>query len=644
MKDSFDGRFFRSLLENAREVVFVLNGEGRIKYVSPDVEVFLGYKPEEMVGRLVTDFISPEELFRAYRDYRAARSSEDYVPNIFTVVARDGTRQVWEGWGKNLLKDEAVEGFVMYVRPVALNDLEKKIALVRQLNEKTQLQESLRESEEKFRGLVENAVFGVYLLQDGRFVYVNPRFAEMTGYSEEELISCVRPEDVIHPEDLPRARQGLRERLKGLVPKSHYAFRIVTKGGETRQMEVYSSRMKYRGKPAAIVALLDVTEKQHLEERLRRVEKMEAMITLAGGVAHDLNNILGALYGFAELLMLKMGPDHEFKSYVEKIMESSRRGAAIVDDLLTMTRRGVKVEEPVNINTVVIDYLKTLEYERMSLYHPQARVNVQISEEIPVIMGSYVHILKSIMNLVSNAVEAMPKGGTVTVRTYCEKKDHLPAREYVVVEVTDEGEGICEEDLKRIFEPFYTKKVMGRSGTGLGLAVVWTTVSDHGGFIEVESKVGEGTCFRLYFPVAETREGISEREEERVDKGNGESILVVDDVPAHLDLVKQILGEAGYTVETAESGEEALGKVRQKKYDLLLLDMLMEPNMDGLETFLEILKIHPNQKIVLMSGFIETERVKEALRLGASSFLKKPYTRRQLIDAISRAISQKEPL
>jgi len=644
MKDSFDGRFFRSLLENAREVVFVLNGEGRIKYVSPDVEVFLGYKPEEMVGRLVTDFISPEELFRAYRDYRAARSSEDYVPNIFTVVARDGTRQVWEGWGKNLLKDEAVEGFVMYVRPVALNDLEKKIALVRQLNEKTQLQESLRESEEKFRGLVENAVFGVYLLQDGRFVYVNPRFAEMTGYSEEELISCVRPEDVIHPEDLPRARQGLRERLKGLVPKSHYAFRIVTKGGETRQMEVYSSRMKYRGKPAAIVALLDVTEKQHLEERLRRVEKMEAMITLAGGVAHDLNNILGALYGFAELLMLKMGPDHEFKSYVEKIMESSRRGAAIVDDLLTMTRRGVKVEEPVNINTVVIDYLKTLEYERMSLYHPQARVNVQISEEIPVIMGSYVHILKSIMNLVSNAVEAMPKGGTVTVRTYCEKKDHLPAREYVVVEVTDEGEGICEEDLKRIFEPFYTKKVMGRSGTGLGLAVVWTTVSDHGGFIEVESKVGEGTCFRLYFPVAETREGISEREEERVDKGNGESILVVDDVPAHLDLAKQILGEAGYTVETAESGEEALGKVRQKKYDLLLLDMLMEPNMDGLETFLEILKIHPNQKIVLMSGFIETERVKEALRLGASSFLKKPYTRRQLIDAISRAISQKEPL
>jgi CheY-like chemotaxis protein len=302
------------------------------------------------------------------------------------------------------------------------------------------------------------------------------------------------------------------------------------------------------------------------------------------------------------------------------------------------------VEEPVNINTVVIDYLKTLEYERMSLYHPQARVNVQISEEIPIIMGSYVHILKSIMNLVSNAVEAMPKGGTVTVRTYCEKKDHLPAREYVVVEVTDEGEGICEEDLKRIFEPFYTKKVMGRSGTGLGLAVVWTTVSDHGGFIEVESKVGEGTCFRLYFPVAETREGISEREEERVDKGNGESILVVDDVPAHLDLAKQILGEAGYTVETAESGEEALGKVRQKKYDLLLLDMLMEPNMDGLETFLEILKIHPNQKIVLMSGFIETERVKEALRLGASSFLKKPYTRRQLIDAISRAISQKEPL
>ena len=237
------------------------------------------------------------------------------------------------------------------------------------------------------------------------------------------------------------------------------------------------------------------------------------------------------------------------------------------------------------------------------------------------------------MNLISNAAEAIPKGGTIAISTenqYLDKPvkgyDKIKEGDYIVLTIEDGGTGIAKEDLSNIFEPFFTKKVMGRSGTGLGLAVVWGTVQDHNGYIEVNSTPGRGTTFKLYFPA--TRKGIvPKREAGPIGdySGNGEHILVVDDIAAQREIAASILSKLNYHVAAVSSGEEAVEYVKSKSVDLVILDMIMAPGIDGLETYRRILEIRQKQKAIIVSGFAETERVKKAQLLGAGSYIKKPY-------------------
>jgi CheY-like chemotaxis protein len=261
-------------------------------------------------------------------------------------------------------------------------------------------------------------------------------------------------------------------------------------------------------------------------------------------------------------------------------------------------------------------------------------------------MGSPVHLSKTIMNLISNAVEAMPHGGTVRVSaenryvdTPIRGYDDIQEGDYVVLTVSDGGVGIPKKDLKRIFEPFYTKKVMGRSGTGLGMAVVWATVKDHRGYIDVESVEGQGTTFSLYFPA--TREEVA-KEQHPLSindyKGHGEFLLVVDDVEEQREIAKEVLQTLGYSVASVSSGEEAIHYVRRKSPDLLVLDMVMDSGMDGLDTYRQILEKYPHQKAIIASGFSETERVREAQRLGAGPYVKKPYTLEKIGTAVKGAL------
>jgi two-component system, cell cycle sensor histidine kinase and response regulator CckA len=243
----------------------------------------------------------------------------------------------------------------------------------------------------------------------------------------------------------------------------------------------------------------------------------------------------------------------------------------------------------------------------------------------------------------------MPEGGVITVRTrnhYVDKPvsgyDEVKEGDYAVLSVTDTGEGISASDLKRIFEPFYTKKVMGRSGTGLGLAVVWGTVQDHLGHINVESEEGKGTTFTLYFPV--TREELPHEDAVPVAvheyMGNGETILVVDDVKDQRDLASIMLNQLNYRVVTVPSGEEAVKYLNQRSVDLIVLDMIMDPGMDGLDTYIKILEIHPRQKTVIVSGFAETERVNKARELGAGAYVKKPYVLEKLGLAVRKELAR----
>jgi CheY-like chemotaxis protein len=252
------------------------------------------------------------------------------------------------------------------------------------------------------------------------------------------------------------------------------------------------------------------------------------------------------------------------------------------------------------------------------------------------------------MNLVSNAAEAMPEGGAITIKTrnrYLDKPvsgyDEVREGDYVVLSVSDTGEGIPPGDLKRIFEPFYTKKVMGRSGTGLGLAVIWGTVKDHLGYINVESQEGKGTIFTLYFPV--TREEMSS---EKVSisaaeyMGKGESILVVDDVKEQRELAGTMLEKLNYSVVSVSSGEEAVEYLKQKAVDLVVLDMIMDPGMDGLDTYAKILEIHAHQRAIIVSGFSETARVSRAQALGAGTYVKKPYLLEKLGLAVRKELDR----
>jgi len=373
-------------------------------------------------------------------------------------------------------------------------------------------------------------------------------------------------------------------------------------------------------------------EKMQLEVQLQRAQKMEAIGTLAGGVAHDLNNILSGLVSYPELLLMDIPEDSPLRKPILTIQESGQKAAVIVQDLLTLARRGVATTDVLNLNDIISDFLTTPECDKLRAFHSGIQIETHLDTDLLNILGSSVHLSKTVMNLVSNAAEAMPGGGKITISTanqYVDRPirgyENVHEGDYVVLRVSDSGIGISPEDLARIFEPFYTKKVMGRSGTGLGMAVVWGTVKDHNGYIDVQSTRGKGTRCDLYFPVTR-EESTAKKTTVPVDKYMGsESILVVDDVLQQREIACQVLSILGYSVTSVASGEEAIEYLKSNSAELLVLDMIMDPGIDGLETYRSILELHPGQKAIIASGFSETERVKEAQRLGAGAYIKKPY-------------------
>jgi CheY-like chemotaxis protein len=328
------------------------------------------------------------------------------------------------------------------------------------------------------------------------------------------------------------------------------------------------------------------------------------------------------------------------------MQESGQKAATIVQDLLTLARRGVPTAEVLKLNDIITEYLKSPEHEKLRLYHPHVGVDITLEPNLLSILGSPVHLSKTIMNLVSNAAEAMKNGGTISISTQNRSVqgqlkgfETIEEGEYVTLTVSDTGVGIAAGDLEKIFEPFYTKKVMGRSGTGLGMAVVWGTVKDHKGYIDVESNEGKGTAFTLYLPITREEQVKDELLQSFEDyRGNGASVLVVDDVKEQRQIASGMLKQLGYSVISVSNGEEAVAYMKKESADLLILDMIMDPGIDGLETYRKILKLHPGQKAVLVSGFSETKLVREAQRLGAGAYVRKPYTLDQLGLAVRSAL------
>ncbi len=391
-----------------------------------------------------------------------------------------------------------------------------------------------------------------------------------------------------------------------------------------------------------------LAEKQKLMARLRRAEKMEALGKLAGGVAHDLNNILGGIVGYPDLLLMDLAEDSPLRKPIETIQESGLKASTIVQDLLTLARRGMAEMNSTDINQIISGYLNSPEHQLLLHYHPRIHVRTEYCEKLMRCLGSAVHLSKVIMNLVSNAAESMPEGGEIVVSTRnqyvdtCLKGyDEVQEGDYVVIMVADCGSGIHSEDLDRIFEPFFSKKTLGRSGTGLGMAVVWGIVKDHQGYIEVKSAVGTGTTFEIYLPVTrEITDTALVQNSLDAYQGNNEFILVVDDIKIQREIAASILSHLGYRTKAVSGGEEAVDFLKDNHADLVILDMIMDPNIGGLETYKRILEIHPHQKAIIVSGFSETAEIRETQRLGAGRYVKKPYTALELGIAVKEELNR----
>jgi signal transduction histidine kinase len=389
----------------------------------------------------------------------------------------------------------------------------------------------------------------------------------------------------------------------------------------------------------------EMAERKALEEQLVRSQKMQAIGTLAAGVAHDLNNVLSGILSYPELLLLKLTPDDPMYRPLTIIRQSAQKAAAMVQDLLTMAQRHVVVAEPVDLAQVVSDFLDSPACRTICEYHPKVRITPRIESDTAMVLASAVHLEKVVMNLVSNAAEAMPEGGQLLIGLQPAVLEAPPPEfpnvspgEYLKLTVTDEGLGISDEDLKHIFEPFFTKKKLGRSGTGLGMTVVWDTILMHKGYVDVNTREARGTTVTAYLPVADRPKEKTPPPSPPADlRGRGKHILVVDDIASQREIACAILNELGYRAEAVSSGEAALAFMEREPVDLLILDMIMDPGMDGLETLQRARALRPEQKAIIASGYTQNDRVQEALALGAA-FVPKPYRLEVIGSAVQKAL------
>jgi PAS domain S-box-containing protein len=635
---------YRTILENIEEGYYEVDIAGNFTFLNDSMYRIFGYPKEELIGmndRQYTDQETAKRLFQAYNKvYRTGIPDRGYD---YEIIRKDRTKRYLEV-SISLQKDSSGKtiGFK---------------GIIRDITEHKRAEEDLRRSEKKFKELFDNAPVGYHEFNiEGRITNVNRTELEMLGYTLEERIGQFVWSSITEEE---KSRQTIFGKLAGVIPPSRSLERIYRRKDGTTFPALIQDQLllNEKGRITGIRSTnQDITERKRAEEerrsleaKLQRAQKMEALGLMAGGVAHDLNNMLSAIVSLPELILMDIPKeDQKLRRRMQMIMSSGEKISTIVDNLLTLTRGVTMAQDALNLNKVVQEYMRSPEFEKLRQFHPKVEVVTELADDLLPIRGERVHLMKTLMNLVSNASEAIrtSDSGVVSVSTQnryvdapLEGYERVNIGEYAVLVVKDNGMGISPQDMERIFEPFYTKKVMGRSGTGLGLSVVWNTVTDHGGYIHVESG-GGGTVFELYFPI--TRESVSEQEKPldlEQYKGRGEKVLVVDDEPDQRVIAVDILSKLGYQAEAVSGGQEALEFLKEHEVDILLLDMLM-PGMDGCDTFSQIVQLKPGQKAVIASGFSLSDRVKKAQELGAGAYIRKPYSIEKLGMAIKTELDK----
>ena len=387
-------------------------------------------------------------------------------------------------------------------------------------------------------------------------------------------------------------------------------------------------------------------KERELQIQLERAKRMESLGLLAGGVAHDLNNMLSPIVAYPELILEELPVDSSIRQPIEQIGKSAQDAACVIQDLLTLARRGRYDMKPLDLNEVITEYLDSPSFETILKNNPNIKIKKHFETKLRLIKGSSPHLSKVIMNLIVNAIDSMDGKGTLSIETQCSEIDidkigqnTIEPGVYIVLKIQDTGCGIKSKDIEKIFEPYYSKKeLQTKSGSGLGLSVVYGILKDHSGYYDIKSEIGKGTEFLLYFPVT------NEVPQEPVKyigniKGN-EKILIVDDNEILRSLLDNILSSLGYEVALVKNGTEAVGFMKNHTMDIIILDMIMENGFDGLDTYQGILKYHPQQKAIIVSGFSATDRVEEALELGVGAYVKKPFHFKSLAKVVREELDK----
>ena len=510
-----------------------------------------------------------------------------------------------------------LQGFarVLSVGFTRLEDLRKLEARVRELTE----------SEEQYRSLMEGLLVGVYIVQDGgRVRFVNRAFEELTGYSRDEIVGR-NILDLISPKDLPIVRERMlrRERGEDVVP--HYTLRFIRKDGEERWVEIYAARISYEGRPAILGNFIDITERKRLEEereqlreRLMQSEKLASIGELVAGVAHELNNPLTTVVGFADLAIRRTS-DEGLRSQLRYILQEAQRAARIVQNLLTFARKRPLEKKLLNLKKLLDGVLELRAYELRTANIEVVRI---YTPEPVFVSGDLVQLQQVFINIIANAEQAMHEahgGGKLTVQTEVQGDRAL-------VHIQDDGPGIPRDVQRRIFEPFFTTKGVGR-GTGLGLSVAYGIVREHEGEIWVESEPGMGARFTVALPLAKCEEEVVAAEEgkEAVPERKLQ-VLVVDDEPGIRGFIREYFAYLGYTVDEAEEGGKALELLREGEYDIILSDIKM-PGMDGREFFRWIKEHRPEliPRVVFITGDVMHPETQNFLREVRVPCLRKPF-------------------
>ena len=631
---------YRTILDNIEDGYFEVDLKGNFTFFNNSVCRILGYSSSEMPGmnnRKYMDQKNAKKVFETFnRVYRTGKPAKGFD---WEVIRADGSKA-------------HVDTSVSLITDGAGNPIGFR-GIARDITDRKQAEKDLRESEEKYRQLVNYAPAGIYEVDftKGKLVSVNDVMSEYTGYSKDELLNMSAP-DFLTRESQKQMQDRIARLMKGERIYGSAEYKARTKDGREFWMLV-NARYFYdkSGKlQSAMVVAHDITdrkraqeEKERLEDRLQQAQKMEAIGTLAGGIAHDFNNILSVIIGYTELILMNGNVEAEVKQNLKEIFNASKHARDMVKQILAFSRQSKQERKPIQVAHIVKEAIKML---RASL-PTTILIQQQIEKDTGIIEADPTQIHQVLMNLCTNAAHAMNgEDGVLKISLSNVQLDHkalemapdLQPGSYLKLSVSDTGHGIAPDAYEKIFDPYFTTKKK-EEGTGLGLAVVQGIVKSHNGAVTVESEVGKGATFDVYLPVIMRKLTAEEEIATPLPMGH-ECILLVDDEQPLVEIGKQMLQRLGYTVDTRTSSIEALALFRANpdRFDLVITDIVM-PNMTG-ETLAEkMMDIRADIPVILCTGYSEKITRKQASEMGIQCFLMKPLVMRDLATTVRQALS-----